>query len=117
MFNNNLCVSCETPINPDKDNHIECDKCNALMCIDNNTCVRNHLEYDHGCGYTNRYPIQDQKDVVSSFKGLTPSFTILDDPLSDSYKKFDKRDEEEAEPEITDKMEAELITNAIGEEE
>ena len=81
MFNNNLCVSCEKPIDPDMDSHAECNKCNHLMCNDTNSCIRNHLEYDHGCGYTNHHPIIERRRVREKFKGITPSFVLMEDKI------------------------------------
>lgn len=81
MQNNNFCASCEKEIDPDMDDHAECDVCNALMCSDNNSCIRDHIEYDHRIGYTLRAPVTERRLAAKSMKGITPEFVIIDDPV------------------------------------
>ena len=75
------CVSCEKPIDPDEDDHAECDKCNGLICNDNNSCIRDHFEWDHNMGYTNRSPKTERRMMKEQMKGITPEFIIMEDKV------------------------------------
>ena len=82
MYNRNLCNTCDKPIDPDMDDHAECRTCNAFLCNDNNSCIRDHMEYVHDCGYINQSPLTKRRRVKESLKGVTPEFIILDDPIN-----------------------------------
>ena len=85
MYNNNKCVSCKKLINPDIDDHAICNICNVLMCEDDNSCIRDHMEYSHSCGYTLRSPVAERRRMKRKLKGITPEF-VIDDPIVGSKK-------------------------------
>lgn len=52
------CDKCEKEIDIEKDSHAVCDfiTCNAILCNDTMDCIRDHMEYTHGTGWTNIFP-------------------------------------------------------------
>lgn len=100
---NKKCDKCEKEINVKEDEHAECDKCGAVLCNDSMDCIRDHMEYTHGCGWSNKFPAieirlaleaKENDEYIAKNKGKIQYCDGCDfyAPYGHSFCKFKKQD-------------------------